>query len=193
MILGDNIFYGNGFGRMLRKAAANAEENGRATIFGYYVNDPERFGIVEFDDDGKVISIEEKPQHPKSNYAATGLYFYPAGVSEKAGQVKPSARGELEITTLNEMYLNEGLLDVQILGRGFAWLDTGTMDSLVDAADFVRMLEKRQGVKISAPEEIAYRNEWIDKDELMEAAKKYGKSPYGMHLKSVAEGRIITR
>ena len=192
MILGDNIFYGNGFGRILRKAVDNAEA-GRATVFGYYVNDPERFGIVEFDDDGKVISIEEKPKHPKSNYAATGLYFYPAGVSAMAKQVKPSARGELEITTLNEMYLHEGKLDVQLLGRGFAWLDTGTMDSLVDAADFVRMLEKRQGVKISAPEEIAFRNDWIDKEALLESARKYGKSPYGDHLKAVAEGRLITK
>jgi len=192
MILGDNIFYGNGFGRILRKAVENAE-GGRATVFGYYVNDPERFGIVEFDEDGKVISIEEKPKKPKSNYAATGLYFYPSGVSEMAKKVKPSDRGELEITTLNEMYLHEGKLDVQLLGRGFAWLDTGTMDSLVDAADFVRMLEKRQGVKISAPEEIAFRNDWIDKTALLKSAKKYGKSPYGDHLKAVAEGRLITK
>ena len=192
MILGDNIFYGNGFGRILRKAVENAE-GGRATVFGYYVNDPERFGIVEFDEDGKVISIEEKPKKPKSNYAATGLYFYPSGVSEMAKKVKPSDRGELEITTLNEMYLHEGKLDVQLLGRGFAWLDTGTMDSLVDAADFVRMLEKRQSVKISAPEEIAFRNDWIDKAALLKSAKKYGKSPYGDHLKAVAEGRLITK
>jgi hypothetical protein len=167
MILGDNIFYGNGFGKILKKAVANAEENGRATVFGYYVNDPERFGIVEFDENGKVLSIEEKPKKPKSNYAATGLYFYPSGVSQMAKEVTPSARGELEITTLNEMYLHKDKLDVQLLGRGFAWLDTGTMDSLVDAADFVRMLEKRQGVKISAPEEIAFRNGWINKDELL--------------------------
>lgn len=193
MILGDNIFYGNGFGKILKKAVWNAEENRRATIFGYYVVDPERFGIVEFDENGKVLSIEEKPQEPKSNYAATGLYFYPPGVSKMAAEVKPSARGELEITTLNQMYLEKGDLDVQILGRGFAWLDTGTMDSLVDAAEFVRMLEKRQGVKISAPEEIAYRNEWIDKAKLLEAAEKYGKSPYGEHLKAVALGRIFTR
>lgn len=193
MILGDNIFYGNGFGRILKKAVFNAEENRRATVFGYYVNDPERFGIVEFDEDGKVLSIEEKPEHPKSNYAATGLYFYPQGVSKMAKEVKPSARGELEITTLNEMYLHQDKLDVQLLGRGFAWLDTGTMDSLVDAADFVRMLEKRQGVKISAPEEIAFRNEWIDKKALLESAEKYGKSPYGAHLKAVAEGKIIAR
>ena len=193
MILGDNIFYGNGFGRILKKAVFNAEENKRATVFGYYVNDPERFGIVEFDENGKVISIEEKPEHPKSNYAATGLYFYPQGVSRMAKEVKPSARGELEITTLNEMYLHEDRLDVQLLGRGFAWLDTGTMDSLVDAADFVRMLEKRQGVKISAPEEIAFRNGWIDKEALLKSAEKYGKSPYGAHLKAVAEGKIIAR
>ena len=193
MILGDNIFYGNGFGRILKKAVANAEENGRATVFGYYVNDPERFGIVEFDENGKVLSIEEKPKKPKSNYAATGLYFYPSGVSKMAREVTPSARGELEITTLNEMYLHQDKLDVQLLGRGFAWLDTGTMDSLVDAADFVRMLEKRQGVKISAPEEIAFRNGWIDKDALMKSARKYGKSPYGSHLKAVAEGRLVAR
>lgn len=190
MVLGDNIFYGNGFGKLLRTAVADAEEQKRATVFGYYVNDPERFGIVEFDADGKVISVEEKPQHPKSNYAITGLYFYPAGVSAKAKAVKPSVRGELEITTLNEMYLHEDILDVQLLGRGFAWLDTGTMDSLVEAADFVQMIEKRQSIKISAPEEIAYRNGWIDTEKLLESAKKYGKSPYGAHLKAVAEGRI---
>ena len=193
MILGDNIFYGNGFGKILKKAVANAEENRRATVFGYYVNDPERFGIVEFDENGKVLSIEEKPKKPKSNYAATGLYFYPSGVSQMAREVTPSARGELEITTLNEMYLHKDKLDVQLLGRGFAWLDTGTMDSLVDAADFVRMLEKRQGVKISAPEEIAFRNGWINKDALLKSAKKYGKSPYGSHLKAVAEGRLVAR
>ena len=189
MILGDNIFYGNGFSHILQSATSNAEK-GRATVFGYYVTDPERFGIVEFDDSGKVISVEEKPQNPKSNYAITGLYFYPAGVSKKAAEVKPSARGELEITTLNEIYLLEGNLDVELLGRGFAWLDTGTMDSLVDAADFVRMIEKRQGVKISAPEEIAYRFGWINKEELLHSAEKYGKSPYGAHLKIVAEGTI---
>lgn len=190
MVLGDNIFYGNGFGKLLRAAVADAEEQNRATVFGYYVNDPERFGIVEFDSNGKVISVEEKPEHPKSNYAITGLYFYPAGVSAKAKEVRPSARGELEITTLNEMYLHEDILDVQLLGRGFAWLDTGTMDSLVEAADFVQMIEKRQSIKISAPEEIAYRNGWIDTEKLLESAKKYGKSPYGSHLKAVAEGRI---
>lgn len=189
MVLGDNIFYGNGFIRMLNAAVENAM-NGRATIFGYYVQDPERFGIVEFDANGKVLSVEEKPKNPKSNYCITGLYFYPAGVSEKAKAVKPSPRGELEITTLNDMYLQERLLDVQLLGRGFAWLDTGTMDSLVDAADFVRMIEKRQGIKISAPEEIAYRHGWIDKERLLASALRYGKSPYGEHLKAVAEGRV---
>lgn len=190
MVLGDNIFYGNGFSRILKAAAKNAEQEKRATVFGYYVNDPERFGIVEFDEAGKVISVEEKPQKPKSNYAITGLYFYPAGVSQRASTVKPSARGELEITTLNEMYLKEELLDVQLLGRGFAWLDTGTMDSLVEAADFVQMVEKRQSIKISAPEEIAFRNSWISKETLLESASRYGKSPYGMHLKAVADGKI---
>ena len=189
MVLGDNIFYGNGFSRILREAVANAEQ-GRATIFGYYVNDPERFGIVEFDENGKVISVEEKPQHPKSNYCITGLYFYDRRVVEMAKRVKPSARGELEITTLNDMYLQDGSLDVKLLGRGFAWLDTGTMDSLVDAADFVRMVEKRQSIKISAPEEIAYKTGWIDKDTLLASAQRYGKSPYGEHLKRVAEGKI---
>ena len=164
--------------------------NSRATVFGYYVNDPERFGVVAFDENGKATSIEEKPKEPKSNYAVTGLYFYPSGVSARANQVKPSARGELEITTLNEMYLNDELLDVQLLGRGFAWLDTGTMDSLVEAADFVQMISQRQGITISAPEEIAYINKWIDKDKLMESAARYGKSPYGAHLKAVAEGKV---
>ena len=167
----------------------NAEKC-RARVFGYYVNDPERFGIVEFDENGKVVSVEEKPAQPKSNYAITGLYFYDKRVVQMAKEVRPSARGELEITTLNEMYLKKGDLDVQLLGRGFAWLDTGTMDSLVDAADFVRMVEKRQGIKISAPEEIAYKNGWITKDKLMESARRYGKSPYGEHLKRVAEGRL---
>lgn len=190
MVLGDNIFYGNGFGRILRESVENAEKNGRATVFGYYVNDPERFGVVEFDGQGRVISVEEKPTQPKSNYAITGLYFYPRGVSSRAHQVKPSARGELEITTLNEMYLKQGELDVQLLGRGFAWLDTGTMDSLVEAADFVQMVEKRQGIKISAPEEIAYKNGWITTEKLLESAERYGKSPYGVHLKAVAEGKV---
>lgn len=190
MVLGDNIFYGNGFGRILRAAAENAEVHDRATVFGYYVNDPERFGIVEFDEAGRVISVEEKPVHPKSNYAVTGLYFYPRGVSRMAQAVKPSARGELEITTLNDMYLQQGDLDVRLLGRGFAWLDTGTMDSLVDAADFVRMVEQRQGIKISAPEEIAYKNGWITREKLLESASRYGKSPYGTHLKAVADGKV---
>lgn len=190
MVLGDNIFYGNGFGRILRTAVKDAEEEKRATVFGYYVNDPERFGVVAFDENGKATSIEEKPKEPKSNYAVTGLYFYPSGVSARANTVKPSARGELEITTLNEMYLNDGLLDVQLLGRGFAWLDTGTMDSLVEAADFVQMISKRQGITISAPEEIAYINGWINEEELKASAAKYGKSPYGHHLKAVAEGKV---
>lgn len=190
MILGDNIFYGNGFGKILKDAVENAECNGRATVFGYYVPDPERFGVVSFDENGQATSIEEKPEKPKSNYAVTGLYFYPAGVSEKAKDVKPSARGELEITTLNEMYLSEKRLDVQLLGRGFAWLDTGTMDSLLEAASFVQMIEKRQGIKISAPEEIAFRYGWISKKMLLESAEKYGKSPYGKHLEAVADGRV---
>lgn len=190
MVLGDNIFYGNGFGRILRASVEDAEEQKRATVFGYYVPDPERFGVVAFDEEGRATSIEEKPEKPKSNYAVTGLYFYPAGVSARAHEVKPSARGELEITTLNEMYLKDSLLDVQLLGRGFAWLDTGTMDSLVEAADFVQMISKRQGITISAPEEIAYVNGWIDNEKLKESAAKYGKSPYGAHLKSVAEGKV---
>ena len=189
MVLGDNIFYGNGFSGVLRGAVSNAE-NGRATVFGYYVPDPERFGVVEFDDNGKVLSVEEKPANPKSNYAITGLYFYPKGVSALAEQVKPSARGELEITTLNEMYLNQGLLDVELMGRGYAWLDTGTMESLLEAAEFVHMVEKRQSVKISAPEEIAYRFGWITTEQLLESAKKYGKSPYGQHLTRVAADKI---
>ena len=189
MVLGDNIFYGNGFRKVLKAAVEDAEA-GRATIFGYYVVDPERFGIVEFDENGKVLSVEEKPKNPKSNYCITGLYFYPKGVSKMAHEVKPSSRGELEITTLNDMYLKEDRLDVQRLGRGFAWLDTGTMDSLVEAADFVQMIQKRQSIVISAPEEIAYINEWIDKKKLLESAKKYGKSPYGAHLKAVAEGKV---
>ena len=164
---------------------------GRATIFGYYVNDPERFGIVEFDENGKVVSVEEKPKVPKSNYCITGLYFYDKRVAKMAKEVKPSARGELEITTLNDMYLKDGSLDVQLLGRGYAWLDTGTMDSLIEAASFVQTVEKRQGVKISAPEEIAYKNGWISKEKLLESAERYGKSPYGEHLKRVAEGKLV--
>ncbi len=189
MVLGDNIFYGNGFVKMLRAAVSNAE-SGRATIFGYYVSDPERFGIVEFDADGKVVSLEEKPKEPKSNYCITGLYFYDRRAVELAKQVKPSARGELEITTLNEMYLQNGTLDVQLLGRGFAWLDTGTVDSLVDAADFVRTLEKRQSITFSAPEEIGYIYGWISREELLALAQRYGNSPYGAHLRRVAEGKI---
>ena len=189
MILGDNIFYGNGFVKMLRQAVQKAKE-GRATVFGYYVNDPERFGVVEFDDEGLALSIEEKPAAPKSNYAVTGLYFYPSDVVARAKKVQPSARGELEITSLNEMYLKDGLLDVQVLGRGFAWLDTGTMESLLTAANFVETIESRQGVTISALEEIAYLNEWITRDQLLEAAEAYGKSPYGQHLRAVAEGRM---
>ena len=191
LILGDNIFYGNGFKKMLCAAREKAENEKRTTIFGYYVNDPERFGIVEFDCNKKVLSVEEKPKNPKSNYAITGLYFYPAGVSALAEQVKPSARGELEITTLNEMYLQEDRLDVETLGRGFAWLDTGTMDSLIDASDFVRMVQSRQGIVISAPEEIAYKNQWITEEQLLASAEKYGKSPYGAHLKNVASGKYF--
>ena len=190
MVLGDNIFYGNGFRTLLKAAVKDAEENGRATVFGYYVTDPERFGVVAFDENGKATSIEEKPKEPKSNYAVTGLYFYPGDVSKRANQVKPSARGELEITTLNEMYLKDDLLDVQLLGRGFAWLDTGTMNSLLQAANFVETIQSRQGIMISAPEEIAYINGFIDKEKLMESAARYGKSPYGVHLKAVAEGKV---
>ncbi len=190
MVLGDNIFYGNGFRTMLKAAVKNAEENRRATVFGYYVPDPERFGVVEFDEAGRALSIEEKPKNPKSNYAVTGLYFYPAGVSARANTVKPSARGELEITTLNDMYLQEGTLDVQLLGRGFAWLDTGTMHSLLQAAEYVEMIQSRQGITISAPEEIAFINGFIGKEKLLESAMAYGKSPYGEHLKAVAEGRV---
>ena len=189
MVLGDNIFYGSGFSSMLEESVQKAEE-GIATVFGYYVNDPERFGVVEFDKDWHALSIEEKPEKPKSNYAVTGLYFYPAGVSEKANAVKPSARGELEITTLNEMYLDEGKLDVQLLSRGFAWLDTGTMDSLADASDFVRVIQKRQGIQIAAPEEIAYKNRWISKEQLLESANKFKKSSYGQHLLKVVEGKM---
>ncbi|MGN0575215.1 MAG: glucose-1-phosphate thymidylyltransferase RfbA [Ruminococcus sp.] len=190
MILGDNIFYGGWFRKNLRDAAKNAE-NGQATIFGYYVKDPERFGIVEFDEKKNVVSVEEKPQNPKSNYAITGLYFYPKGVSTRAKQVKPSARGELEITDLNRMYLDDNTLKVQLLGRGFAWLDTGTMESLIEASYFVKTVQERQGVVISAPEEIAYYEKWITKEQLLETANSYGKSPYGAHLKLVAEDKIM--
>ncbi|MDD6995321.1 MAG: glucose-1-phosphate thymidylyltransferase RfbA [Candidatus Borkfalkiaceae bacterium] len=190
MILGDNIFYGNGFKKLLLAARENAVNHCRATVFGYYVNDPERFGVVEFDGKGQAVSIEEKPEKPKSNYAVTGLYFYPAGVSKKAAFVRPSSRGELEITSLNEMYLKQNMLDVQLLGRGFAWLDTGTVDSLAEATGFVQTIQNRQGIQISAPEEIAYNNAWISKEKLLEAAQRYGKSPYGAHLLKVAEGKI---
>ena len=189
MVLGDNIFYGSGFRARLKQAAADAQQ-GRASIFGYYVNDPERFGIVEFDENGKVISVEEKPQHPKSNYCITGLYFYDNRVVDMAKRVKPSARGELEITDLNRFYLEDGTLNVQLLGRGYAWLDTGTMDSLVDAADFVRTIETRQGSQIAALEEIAFNEGWIDRETLLQSAQRYGKSPYGQHLMHVAEGKI---
>lgn len=188
MVLGDNIFYGSGFSKIL-KNAANKEKG--ATVFGYYVEDPERFGIVEFDKDGRAVSLEEKPQNPKSNYAVTGLYFYDKTVVEKAKKVKPSARGELEITDLNKMYLEEVTLDVKTLGRGFAWLDTGTVDALNEAAEFVKVIEGRQGIMISAVEEIAYKNGWITKEKLLESAKLYGKSAYGQHLKKVAEGRYL--
>lgn len=190
MILGDNIFYGGWFRKNLIEAVENAE-NGKATIFGYYVKDPERFGIVEFDDSRNVISVEEKPAQPKSNYAITGLYFYDNRVVEKAKQVKPSARGELEITDLNRLYLEDNDLKVQILGRGFAWLDTGTMESLMEASTFVQTVQNRQGVVISAPEEIAYHKKWITKEQLMETAICYGKSPYGEYLKQVAEDKLI--
>ena len=190
MVLGDNIFYGGWFRKNLQEAVANAEQ-GYATIFGYYVKDPERFGIVEFDKDLNVLSVEEKPSKPKSNYCITGLYFYDNRVVEYAKKVKHSLRGELEITDLNKLYLEDGSLKVQILGRGFAWLDTGTMDSLMDAATFVQAVQNRQGVVISAPEEIAFHEEWITKEKLLESAAMYGKSPYGEHLKRVAEGRLL--
>ena len=190
MILGDNIFFGNGFSNNLQKARENAEKKKRATIFGYHVSDPERFGIVEFDKKGKVLSVEEKPKHPKSNYCITGLYFYPEGVAKMARNVKPSARGELEITTLNDMYLKKKKLDVQLLGRGYAWLDTGTMDSLFEAANYICVASKRQNLVISAPEEIAYKNKRKTKKRLLESAEVYGKSPYGEHLREVAEGIV---
>ena len=188
MVLGDNIFYGDGLGKHLKEAAARQDG---ATVFGYYVNDPERFGIVEFDGNGKAISIEEKPEHPKSNYCVTGLYFYDKNVCEYAKSIKPSARGELEITDLNRIYLEKGNLNVVTLGRGYAWLDTGTMDALSEATEFIKVVENRQGIQISAIEEIAYRNKWITKEQLLEHAARYGKSPYGAHLKQVADGRIL--
>ena len=188
MILGDNIFYGAGMTAHLRKAAAREEG---ATVFGYYVEDPERFGVVEFDEEGCAISIEEKPSCPKSNYAVTGLYFYDRKVCERAKALKPSARGELEITDLNRIYLEEGALNVVTLGRGYAWLDTGTVGSLSEASEFVRVVESREGIQIAALEEIAYRNGWISKDTLCMAAERYGKSLYGRHLRQVAEGRLL--
>ena len=188
MVLGDNIFYGDGLGKHLKEAAARQDG---ATVFGYYVNDPERFGIVEFDGNGKAISIEEKPEHPKSNYCVTGLYFYDKNVCEYAKSIKPSARGELEITDLNRIYLEKGNLNVVTLGRGYAWLDTGTMDALSEATEFIKVVENRQGLQISAIEEIPYRNKWITKEQLLEHAARYGKSPYGAHLKQVADGRIL--
>ena len=188
LVLGDNIFYGQSFSKVLRTVASR--EKG-ATIFGYYVRDPREYGVVEFDEDGKALSIEEKPEHPKSNYCVTGLYFYDNRVCELAKQVKPSKRGELEITDLNRIYLEEGSLNVVTLGRGYAWLDTGTVDALSDATEFVKVIENRQGIKISAIEEIAYKNGWISEEQLLEAAVRYGKSAYGAHLKKVAEHKII--
>ena len=191
MVLGDNIFYGNGFSNLLVGAREKAN-NGLATVFGYYVNDPERFGVVEFDENGKALSIEEKPTNPKSNYAVTGLYFYPKGVSKMAKDVKPSSRGELEITTLNQMYLDKNELNVEIFGRGYTWLDTGTMDSLAEACNFVRTVQNLQGVGISVLEEIAYKNKWISKEQLLNSIEKYGKSEYATHLKRVIEEKIYS-
>ena len=187
LVLGDNIFYGAGMRKQLQEAA---QATSGATVFGYHVEDPERFGVVEFDENGLVKSIEEKPEHPKSNYAVTGLYFYDKDVCELAKKVTPSDRGELEITDLNKMYLERGDLRVHTLGRGYSWLDTGTVDSLSDASEFVRVIQTRSGIEISALEEIAYRNNWISKEQLLESAKLYGKSPYGKHLRRVAEGQI---
>ena len=193
LVLGDNIFYGNGFRDQLRRAVERAENGKGSTVFGYYVDDPERFGVVEFDENYNAISIEEKPEHPKSNYAVTGLYFYDERVCELAKRVKPSARGELEITDLNEMYLNDGSLNVEVLGRGYAWLDTGTMESLFEATNFVRTVEQAQGIPVSVVEEIAYGNGWIDREQLIEAATKYGKSNYGKYLKSVSENKFYAK
>lgn len=190
MVLGDNIFYGNGIGHKLKEAVNNAE-SGIATIFGYYVEDPERFGVVEFDKEGKAISIEEKPLEPKSNYAVTGLYFYPQGVAELASLVQPSERGELEITTLNQLYLQQEKLKVSLLSRGYTWFDTGTMDSLMDASMFIKTIEEYQGMSIAVLEEIAYRYGWIDMEALVKATEMYGKSNYGKHLKAVASGRVL--
>ena len=193
LVLGDNIFYGNGLSRHLRRAVEKAEAEGGATVFGYHVDDPERFGVVEFDADFNAVSIEEKPEHPKSSYAVTGLYFYDSRVCELAKQVKPSARGELEITTLNQMYLEDGSLSVVTLGRGYAWLDTGTMESLYEASEFVRSVERAQDLPVCVPEEIAFENGWIDRETLADAAQRYGKSVYGAHLKAVAAGEISAR
>ncbi len=190
MILGDNIFYGSGFFNKLESAVL-AAERGESTIFGYYVDDPERFGIMEINEKMQILSIEEKPEHPKSNYCVTGLYFYDNRIVEYAKKLKPSKRGELEITDINNLYLESGSLQAQVLGRGFAWIDAGTIDSLCEATNFIQMIEKRQGIKISAPEELAYHNKWITKEELIQAAVKYGKSPYGKHLMAVAEGKLI--
>ena len=192
LILGDNIFYGNGFGSMLRNAVNNTESRNHATVFGKYVSDPERFGVAEFDENGKVISLEEKPKEPKSNYAVVGLYFYDNRVVEYAKSLKPSARGEYEITDLNRIYLENGELDCQVFGRGFAWLDTGTVDSLAKASDYVKLVVEVQGIRISVPEEIAYYNKWIDEKTLLEAAETYGKSPYGEHLRTIAKGNVQT-
>ena len=192
LILGDNIFYGNGFGSMLRNAVNNTESRNHATVFGKYVSDPERFGVAEFDENGKVISLEEKPKEPKSNYAVVGLYFYDNRVVEYAKSLKPSARGEYEITDLNRIYLENGELDCQVFGRGFAWLDTGTVDSLEKASDYVKLVVEVQGIRISVPEEIAYYNKWIDEKTLLEAAETYGKSPYGEHLRTIAKGNVQT-
>ncbi|MBQ9047861.1 MAG: glucose-1-phosphate thymidylyltransferase RfbA [Solobacterium sp.] len=192
LVLGDNIFYGNNFGAMLREAVESTEKSKRAVVFGKYVNDPERYGVAEFDEKGKVISLEEKPANPKSNYAVVGLYFYDNRVVEYAKQLKPSARGEYEITDLNKIYLQNGDLDMKVFGRGFAWLDTGTVDSLAEASDYVKLVEQVQGIKISVPEEIAYYNQWIDADELLRAAEGYGKSPYGEHLRTIAAGTVLT-
>ena len=191
LVLGDNIFYGHKFGTTLRRAAANTTEH-KATVFGIHVNDPERFGVVEFDENGKVISLEEKPKEPKSNYAVVGLYFYDNRVVEYAKSLKPSARGEYEITDLNRIYLENGELDCQVFGRGFAWLDTGTVDSLAKASDYVKLVVEVQGIRISVPEEIAYYNKWIDEKTLLEAAETYGKSPYGEHLRTIAKGNVQT-
>lgn len=190
MILGDNIFYGNGLGNMLKSAVKVAIYDNIATIFGFYVDDPERFGVVDFDDDGHVLSIEEKPKVPKSNYAATGLYIYPKGVSKLARKVKPSERGEVEITTLNQMYLEAGMLKCSVLGRGFSWLDTGTMDSLMQASTFIQTIQNMQGIIVASPEEIAYRYRMITKEQLIASAQKFGKSAYGKHLMAVADGRM---